>query len=365
MAAELNRQNNDRQEENTIFNNDPSGSRPIYPLTFQPVFKDYIWGGRELQNFGKILPDNIVAESWEASCHSNGVSIVDNGVLKGKDLSEVIEEYGAIIVGTDWFRKKYPLLIKFIDANEKLSIQVHPSDEYASNFEDGESGKNELWYIVSSKPGSFIYYGVKEGVDRQKLKEAVSNDTVEDCLNKLEVKAGDVINIPAGTLHAIGNGIVLIEIQQNSDLTYRLYDYNRLAPDGKPRPLHIEKALDVTDYSRRERHAKITGTKVRLADNSNKTILPANKFFAVEVWEVNDTLVLESNTERFFVYTLIDGELTINFAGGKVFAQKGESVLIPAQLGQHTFGGKFKAIKSYAFDTYTDDFNPTAFNNIN
>lgn len=328
----------------------------IYPLTFKPILKDYIWGGNNLHNWGKNSPSAKIAESWEASCHPKGIGIISSGILKGKTLPEIIDAYGASIVGTNLEGKKYPLLIKFIDANEKLSVQVHPSDEYAAI--ENESGKNEMWYIVSAKPDAFIYYGLKGNITKDIFKDAIKNGTIEECLYKLQVKAGDAVYIPAGTVHAIGSGIVVIEVQQNSDATYRVFDYNRKDSDGKLRPLHIDKALDIIDFSNKRANKIQKGIRIKIGNKSYKTILAANKYFSSELLEFNDIIKMKSDPEKFFIYTLIDGLLTLSYQSSSITLKKGTTVLIPAQLGEYTLLGKFKAIKAYVPNLEEDIFKP-------
>lgn len=331
----------------------------LYPLIFEPNYKNYIWGGRNLERFGKTIPSQeIVAESWEASCHPDGVSIIVNGPLSGVKLTDAIAQFGAAIVGTKFVNKRYPLLIKFIDANDKLSVQVHPSDEYALVNENGEFGKNEMWFILSAEPGAYIYYGLNEGVTKDQFKHAIQNGSVESCLNKIYVTEGDAIYIPAGTVHAINKGIVLIEVQQNSNITYRVFDYNRLGPDGKPRPLHIDKALEVIDFSGKRKNKKQKGIRIHISAQTYKTILAANKYFAVELWEINDTVTQETNGEKFYIYTLFKGSGNIIYSQGKMPITQGQSILIPAQLGKYILEGKFSAIKSYVPDLKKDIYFP-------
>ncbi|MGE5474278.1 MAG: mannose-6-phosphate isomerase, class I [Ignavibacteriales bacterium] len=333
-------------------------SEAIYPFTFEPIYKDYVWGGTNLSTFGKILPSDRIAESWEASCHPNGTSIIGNGLLRLKALTEVIDQYGASIVGTKMTCKKYPLLVKFIDANDKLSIQVHPGDDYARTHENGESGKNEMWYIVSAKPDSFIYYGVVEGTSKKDFEKAIKNNTVEKHLNKMYVFPGDVINIPAGTVHGLCEGITLIEIQQSSDATYRIYDYDRKNSLGKPlRELHIQKALDVINFNQNKK-SKLCGIKMVEMGRGYRKILAANKYFACELWNSSGTRIQNSDPQKFFIYTLIDGNIVIYHKNGKTNVSKGESVLIPSSLGRYIFEGRYIGLKTYVPDLENDIYKP-------
>ena len=254
----------------------------FYPIKFKALYKDYVWGGRNLPRIGKEIPEEgKVAESWELSCHKNGTSVIANGIFEGTELTGLIEKYGRQVIGTaldEKHVKKFPLLIKFIDANDRLSVQVHPTDEYAFVHENGELGKNEMWYIISAEPGATLVAGVKEGVTKEIFAKAIEEGKVEECLNSIAVKEGDIINIPAGLVHAIGKGIILAEVQQNSDTTYRVYDYGRLGADGKPRELHVEKSLETIDFSMKsEIIEKSDGQKVKLSDNSEKIIKIVSK----------------------------------------------------------------------------------------
>jgi len=333
-------------------------SEALYPMTFEPVYKDYIWGGTNLSFLGKILPSKRIAESWEASCHPNGTSIIGNGLLRLKSLNQVIDQYGASIVGIKMVHKKYPLLVKFIDANDKLSIQVHPNDEYAKIHENGESGKNEMWYIASAKPDAYIYYGLIEGTTKKDLEKSIINGTVEKHLNKMNVYPGDIINITAGTVHGLCEGITLIEIQQNSDATYRIFDYNRKDSLGNPqRPLHIEKALDVIDFTQ-SKNQKLPGIKLVHMGKGFRKILAANKYFACELWNSSGIKFLNSDPQKFFIYTLIDGNVVIYHKNGITNVSKGESVMIPSSLGKHIFEGRFIGIKTYVPDLENDIYKP-------
>ncbi len=227
----------------------------IYPLTFEPVFRDYIWGGRNLETlFGRHLPEGRIAESWEISGHPSSPTVVSNGPLAGKTLPELVTEMGVDLVGTAsaemLARGKFPLLVKLLDANRDLSVQVHPNDAYAGEYENGELGKTEMWYILWAAPNAELIYGVAEGVTRESFKKAIESNTLETQLNRIPIKAGDTVFVPSGTVHALLAGTVAAEIQQNSDTTYRVYDWGRVGDDGKPRPLHIDKALDVIDFDR-------------------------------------------------------------------------------------------------------------------
>lgn len=318
-----------------------------YPLLFEPIYKDYIWGGRKLETMGKQLPDHNVAESWEVACHPDGTGIVSNGKFSGKKLDDLIDEFGPDILGSEIFTKKgntFPLLIKLIDANRNLSVQVHPDDDYAYKYENKSLGKNEMWYVVDAKPGSKLVSGIKKGVTKETFKKAIDANKVEDCLNYVKVKQGDSFNIPAGLVHAIGEGNLICEIQQNSNTTYRVYDYNRTDDKGNKRPLHVEKALDVIDFSCEEGGVKKV-LKIEQHDIS-RTYLVANQYFATELIESKNSFTEDTKGERFHCFTVLDGSLTIN----DTTLNKGTSCLVPAAVGKYRVSGKGKAIKSYVPD---------------
>ena len=215
-------------------------------LKLKPACKDYLWGGRRLvEEYGKEYDGETLAETWELSCHPDGPSVISNGKYAGKTLEEYIEKEGREILGTHCRRfRGFPVLIKFIDANKDLSIQVHPDNRFALKNE-GQYGKTEMWYVMDTEPGAFLYYGFKKEISREEFRRRINDNTLTEVLNSVSVKKGDTFFIEAGTIHAIGKGILLAEIQQNSNVTYRVYDYGRVGNDGKKRELHIEKALAV------------------------------------------------------------------------------------------------------------------------
>lgn len=221
-------------------------------LQFRPILKRIRWGGRRLGTvLGKPLgPENDYAESWGIADHGADQSLVADGPYAGQTLNRLIREHSEALLGDHAGLKQFPLLVKFLDAHDLLSVQVHPDDEQAARFDPAEKGKTEAWVILQADPGSVIYAGLKPGVDRESLQSHLAAGTVEDCLHSFPVTPGDCVFVPAGTVHAIGAGILLAEIQQSSDMTFRLYDWGRTGSDGRPRPLHIEEALSCIDFSR-------------------------------------------------------------------------------------------------------------------
>ena len=228
--------------------NQEKGNRPFL---LSPAGKDYLWGGSRLKDdFDKRFDLDPLAETWECSTHPNGPSIVASGEFKGKLLSEVLKEHPEFVGShPNVVNGQIPVLIKFIDAKKDLSVQVHPSDEYAYIHENGSLGKTEMWYVIDALPNSYLVYGFHHRVTKEAVRKAIETGELEKYMNRVPVKKGDMFFIPSGTVHAIGKGCLIAEIQESSDLTYRLYDYNRVGKDGKLRPLHIDKALDVANLN--------------------------------------------------------------------------------------------------------------------
>lgn len=312
----------------------------IYPLTFAPQFQDYIWGGRNLETkLGRQIPPGIIAESWEISGHPAAPTRADNGPLAGKTLPQILELLGADLVGTRstamLARGKFPLLIKLLDANKPLSVQVHPSDEYANIHENGELGKTEMWVILHAEPGAHLIYGLKPNVSPQLFRQKLEAGQLEECLHHLPVKAGDAIFIPSGSLHAILDGIVLAEIQQNSNTTYRVYDWNRVGADGRPRPLHVNKAMDVINFEQVE-PGPFSPQLVESGHGLTREIISACDYFNVErVTLAENTLfsgVCDGST--FEIWGNVAGRSQICWAGGTVDLPAVKFSLLPAALGQ-------------------------------
>jgi len=316
-----------------------------YPLILKPIFKEKPWGGRRLETLlGKNLPPDVpIGESWELTIRREEESIITNGPLAGKTLFEAGELCGMSPVEGN----RFPLLIKFIDAQDTLSVQVHPDDEYISLHEDTEdSGKNEMWHILYAGPEASIILGLKERVTQEEIRKALEKKTLEDCLNKVPVKEGDTFFIPAGVVHAIGRGIVLAEIQQNSDITYRLYDWGRVDNQGKSRELHIEKALDVINFSFTD--AKRIEEITTYEGKNKKTALVKCSYFVVELLEINQETA-QNVSDDFSVISMLDGMLTIQFKKGKVNAVKGETIFLPAGFSDYKL---FPDIPSKMLKTY-------------
>ncbi|SEF55756.1 mannose-6-phosphate isomerase [Caloramator fervidus] len=317
----------------------------LYPLFFKPVYKETIWGGQNLRKIlNRDLPFEKTAESWEVCCHKNGMSIIENGVLKGKTLREVIDLYKQDLIGYKTLEyDRFPILIKYIDANDKLSVQVHPDDDYALKNE-GDFGKTEMWYVLDAKKDAKLIYGVKKGVTKEEFKKALQEKRLEDCLNYVSVKKGDIIFIPAGTVHAILDGIVIAEIQQNSDTTYRVYDWNRVDKTGKPRELHIEKALDVIDFSM---NGSVTFSNPVKMNGYCVANISRCKYFNVDEISVEYEYKDKTNGQTFFIYMCIEGNGKLIYKNGAYEIEMGKTFMLPAKEEQFSIHGRLKLLKVY------------------
>ena len=312
---------------------------PLSPVRLSPAFKDYLWGGERLRtDYRKSTDLTPLAESWELSAHKDGESRIVGGKYDGYTLSAYVEAIGRKALGTRAERFDYfPILIKFIDARGDLSVQVHPSDAYALEHE-GEYGKTEMWYILDCDEGASLYYGFSRDVTKDELTEAIGRGTLTELLRKVPVKKGDVFFIPAGTVHAIGAGIVICEIQQNSNTTYRVYDYNRRDKDGNLRPLHVEKALAVASLTKAPAHKD--------TPKGADVLLASCEYFSVRLLTVTDSVSLEATAESFHALTVTEGEGTLRHASGELPLRKGDTLFLPACCGHYTLEGALQAILS-------------------
>ena len=317
----------------------------MYPMLMKPAFKDYIWGGTRLRDdFGKDCDFDKVAESWELSCHKDGNSVIANGEFAGMSLSEYIEKQGKAVLGTNCARfENFPVLIKLIDAKDNLSVQVHPDNEYAQRVE-GEYGKTEMWYVVDADEGATLLYGFKHEISKEEFRERIENNTLLEVTNAVPVKKGDVFFIRSGTLHAIGKGILIAEIQQNSNTTYRIYDYGRVGKDGKPRELHIDKALDVTKLCPAEPYPETEWVTADSKTGWKKKLLSSCEYFTVNALDIPEGAELTADEKSFVSLLFLDGTSTISYNGGKLDVKKGDSVFIPAGFGSFKIDGKCSAV---------------------
>lgn len=314
----------------------------MYPLKLTPVFKDYIWGGTKLRtDFNKSCNLDKIAESWELSCHKDGNSVISNGDFKGMTLLEYIENEGKDVLGSNCERfDNFPVLIKLIDAKDNLSVQVHPNNEYALRVE-GEYGKTEMWYIVDCDEGASLLYGFKNDITKEEFSERIKNNTLLEVTNSVPVKKGDVFFIESGTLHAIGKGIVIAEIQQNSNTTYRIYDYGRVGNDGKPRELHVDKAVEVTNLSPAKPFP--IGETIQ-HDGYRSTLLSSCEYFTVNTFEVQTTANLSADSTSFHSILVLEGYVMLNYDGKSSKISKGDSIFIPANFGDYSIVGECKII---------------------
>jgi mannose-6-phosphate isomerase len=305
----------------------------LYPLTFDPVFKDYPWGGRNLETrLGRTLPEGIVAESWDIAAHPNGSSVVNTGPLTGKTLPEVMELLGADLVGQRNLKAleagRFPLLVKLLDANRWLSVQVHPDDTYGLANE-GEWGKTEMWVVLHAEPGAELIYGFARGTTKDAYTQAIGTDQSAEGLHKVKVKAGDVIFVPSGAVHALGPGIIVTEIQQNSDTTYRIYDW------GRPRPLHLQQSLDVLDFAMIEPGP--VKPKMLMEDEGFRVEqLVSCPYFETErlTMPAGHEFYGLCDGDTFEMWAVLTGKATIHSISDPITLTAVEWALLPAELGE-------------------------------
>lgn len=302
----------------------------LYPLTFKPILKSVIWGGSQICPFKGITPtEEGIGESWELSHVDDNFSVVAEGELANKSLDELIKEYGKELVGgkvMERFGSRFPLLIKFIDARDNLSIQVHPDDELAK-VRHNSFGKTEMWYVIKADKGASLYSGFSQQIDKEEYVKRVENNTIMDVLKKYDVSEGDVFFLPAGRVHAIGAGCFIAEIQQTSNITYRIYDYNRKDKNGNTRELHTELAKDAIDYTLypdyRTHYKAHTNATVNLADC---------KYFTTNLIELDTVMVRDfEELDSFVVYICMEGSATLRDSNGyEIRIHQGQTALIPA-----------------------------------
>lgn len=296
----------------------------LYPLTFGPIYKEKIWGGRVFAElFGRELPQGLIGESWDVAAHPHGMSVVDRGALVGQTLEELVRIYGAELLGSKGVNDqgKFPLLLKLIDAKQDLSVQVHPDDDYVRHHGREAWGKTEMWYIVHSEPGAWIIWGLRSGVTKEEFSAALQEggQAILSCLNKVPVQPGELYPISSGLIHALGAGVVVAEVQQNSDTTYRVYDWDRVDDRGQPRDLHVEQALEVIDFS------------PQALDRSYQ-FRRCEEHFGLHVLYQPRDITLDL-TDGMQILTSLEGTAQITHAGQLTILASGQSCLLPASLG--------------------------------
>ncbi len=315
----------------------------MYPLRFEPNFRRYLWGGRRLGTtlHKNIGPESDYAESWEIVDRESDNSIVLAGACRGQTLGALIDSFGARLLGTQVYRNvcqeslpaplqsRFPLLFKYLDANRTLSVQVHPDDEIGARLVPPDLGKTEAWYVLDAQPGSVVYAGLQSGVDRNRLSRAVASGTTDEVLHRIYPQPGDCIFIPAGTVHAIGEGLLIAEIQQSSDTTYRLFDWDRVDARGNPRQLHVDQAIAVTDYER----GPVSVQTPRATGQAGIDELVACDKFVLNCWNLKKEKRHLATNDRFRLLSVVAGEMSIAGDPAGQPLSLGQTALIPAALG--------------------------------
>lgn len=313
------------------------------PIFFQPVFHERIWGGKVLRDhFGYDIPSEKTGEAWAISAHPHGESIVRDGRYAGMGLGDLWQEARKEVFGGAK-GDRFPLLTKILDANDDLSVQVHPDDAYANRHENGELGKSECWYIIDCNEGAELILG-HHARSRDELQQQIATGRWEELLRRVKIKPGDFFYLPSGTVHALGAGTLVLETQQNSDTTYRIYDYDRVDPDGRKRPLHIEKALDVITIPHKDGTGK---SKVEAEAGGTITTYVTNTFFSVYKWAIQSEFT-RTQDQPFMLASVLAGSGQLLTETGDAYPfTKGDHFLLPYGLGTFTLRGKAELIVSH------------------
>ena len=316
----------------------------LYPLQFNPILKERIWGGEKLKTIlNKPITSKITGESWELSTVEGDVSMVANGDLAGKSLNDLIDSNPEELLGTDVYKrfgKQFPLLFKYLDAREDLSIQVHPNDELAKKRHNS-FGKTEMWYVMQADKDSKLIVGFKEDSNAAEYLENLKNKTLLTILDNVKVEVGDVFFLETGTVHAIGAGLVIAEIQQTSDVTYRLYDFDRVDAEGNERELHVDLALDAINYNKIDTYKKY-----------NKDVNQSNSmvdcpYFTTNFLPLEGEITVNKSGNSFTVYMCVEGDFELEYEGAKMKYIKGDTILIPASLKTFVLKGKASILEIY------------------
>lgn len=316
----------------------------LYPLQFQPILKERIWGGTKLKDYlNKPISSEITGESWEISTVENDVSVVSNGSLKGKSLNELVSEFPEALLGKkvyQQFGKQFPLLFKYLDAREDLSIQVHPNDKLAK-VRHNSFGKTEMWYVMQADENTKLILGFKEPSSPKQYLESLKNKTLLSILESKKVKKGDVFFLETGTVHAIGAGIVIAEIQQTSDITYRIYDFDRIDANGNKRELHVDLALDAINYNvvEAEKHYQ------KEANSSNEMV--NCQYFTTSFIPLDGNTTITKNGQSFTVYMCVEGSFELEYNNESYAYVIGDTVLIPAEMTAFKLSGKASVLEIY------------------
>ena len=316
----------------------------MYPIKLNPVFKEIVWGGERLKNgYGFESDLNNIAEAWVLSARNDGDNTVKNGEYANKSFTELIKNHPEFLGKKGEKYNEFPLLIKFIDAKSDLSIQVHPDDDYA-RIHENSLGKTEAWYVLDCSDDAELIYGFNKEITKEEFEKSIKDNSFLNHVNKVKVKKGDIFFIEAGTLHAIGGGILLAEVQQNCNTTYRVYDYGRLV-DGKPRELHIEKALDVTNTLPPVRSAEAEGKEEVIGDAKVQKLCSC-EFFTMTSLKLNGKYEYNCGNSSFLSVLILDGSGSITAGNTAVSVKKGDSIFIPANSGNVVLSGEFNALLS-------------------
>jgi mannose-6-phosphate isomerase len=301
---------------------------PDQPIRFEPIFRSYIWGGDRLASqLGKKPPGSgIWAESWEIVDHREGESLVASGPFEGWSLRQLIESFPNEIIGRDAPSERFPLLLKYLDCQRVLSVQVHPDDNYAAKMTQPDRGKTEAWYVIDAQPNAKLYAGLKSGIDRNTLAQAIEQGETEECLHVLYPKAGDCVFIPAGTVHALGEGLLVAEIQQASDCTFRLFDWNRVDKDGLPRALHIDQALEVIDFEGGPVSFVSPNAENPQTSGGPRSLVRCDKF-SLEEFTIAGTYSLPS--EQMAIITVPRGQATVTTEKETFTLERGQTLFLP------------------------------------
>ncbi len=317
------------------------------PLVFTPLLKVRVWGGEILKSRAPNPPEEPVGESWEIADHGDDTTIVADGPHAGRSLQSLFHEHKTLLCGQaidPSSPEVFPLLLKLIDPKRDLSVQVHPDDAYADSKKPGELGKSEAWYVLSAEPGSRLYRGLKPNTTKAEFAAALENGTVGEVLNSFTVHTGDVVFLPAGTIHALGEGVRIAEIQQNSDTTYRVFDWNRVGLDGKPRELHIEDALAVSNFARDGRDDICIPEALETPGCRHERYIHCAKFAFERLHGFGPgPVALDTAGNRFHILTVVEGAITVKTAEGTVQRERRDTCLIPAAAGVYELAGSADA----------------------